>query len=458
MTIKQVGAIKAMEAASAGKIIEPSLSEISGGWLALVETANGRKLACAATKECQGVSMFKAEGESMENGISIKIMGLNSNNAAALRRLVKWTGPTACGTKGLSIGFSDWLGNAEEHLTPFFSKKQIKPVLVEYTPSDCALLQRNFLEAIDAATWAVFATGYKEGYAASATRLTSEEDLVKVLLYGYSMLGLDFSDKINLEIEKLTDLAVEERYLELPQEFREAVESSYLAGPVKVGNETLHYTPEVLRRIVLEYGEVIMHAQSMYNSYLKNTPWDIDFELYLSKEGKTITLEEHYLVGYELTRNKVKLTAIGLDAATENKALQEDLAVHAAIAEACNYRLSLANADLFTGDFSEMAKVLKGRVYFKFENILWLSALQCIAEKEPALLAEMAAFAGIATAEVAELVPASETGRLYASLYGKLLSPAAGGFAAKIQTVLTDNTDTYHEKITVMVEKYLKSC
>ena len=458
MAIKQVGAIKAMEEASAGKIIAPSLSEISGGWLALVETTNGRKLVCAATKECQGVSMFKAEDESMENGISIKIMGLNSNNAAALRRLVKWAGPTACGTKGLSVGFSDWLDNAEEYLTPFFSKKQIKPVLVEYTPSDCALLERNFLEAIDAATWAVFATGYKEGYAASATRLTSEEDLVKALLYGYSMLGLDFSDKINLEIEGLTDLAVEERYLELPQEFREAVEGSYLAGPVKVGNETLHYTPEVLRRIVLEYGEVIMHAQSMYNSYLKNTPWDIDFELYLSKEGKAITPEEHYLVGYELTRNKVKLTAIGLDAVAENKALRDDIAVHAAIAEACNYRLSIANADLLGEFFGDVAKVLKGRVYFKFENILWLSALQCIAEKEPALLEEMAAFAGIAPAEAAELLPTSETGKLYAGLYGKFLSPAEGDFAAKIRGILAANADTYCEKITTLVEKYLKSC
>ncbi|MGE4589967.1 MAG: tagaturonate epimerase family protein [Acidaminococcaceae bacterium] len=458
MAIKQIGAIKAMEVASEGKIMEASLSEISGGWLALAETLQGRKLVCAVTKECQGIAMFKAEAESMENGIITKIMGLNSNNAAALRRLVKWTGPTACGTKGLSIGFSDWLGCAEEYLTPFFSKKQIKPVLVEYTPADCSLLQRNFLEAIDAATWAVFATGYKEGYAASATRLTSEEDLVKALLYGYSMLGLDFSDKINLEIEGLTDLAVEERYLELPQEFRDAVEGSYLAGPVKAGNETLHYTPAVLRRIVLEYGEVIMHAQSMYNSYLKNTPWDIDFELFLSKKGKAITPEEHYLVGYELTRNKVKLTAIGLDAVIENKALQEDIAVHAAIAEACDYRLSIANADLFAGDFSGIAKVLKGRVYFKFENVLWLSALQCIGEKEPALLAEMAAFASITSAKLADIAPASETGKLYAGLYGKLLSPADGNFAAKIKAVLNDNSDTYREKITIIMEKYLKSC
>ena len=73
--------------------------------------------------------------------------------------------------------------------------------------------------------------------------------------------------------------------------------------------------------------------------------------------------------------------------AIEKKALEEDIAVHAAIAEACNYKLSVANADLLAEDFSAIAKVLKNRVYFKFENILWLSVLQCIAEKDPALLA-----------------------------------------------------------------------
>ena len=154
----------------------------------------------------------------------------------------------------------------------------------------------------------------------------------------------------------------------------------------------------------------------------------------------------------------MKLTAIGLDAAIEKKALEEDIAVHAAIAEACNYKLSIANADLLAEDFSAIAKVLKNRVYFKFENILWLSVLQCIAEKDPALLAEMADFAGVAKAEAVELVPASEKASLYASLYGKLLSPTDGSFAEKIQAVLAANKDTYHEKITIMVEKYLKNC
>ena len=52
MAIKQVAAKKAMENASGGKLIEASLSEIAGGWLALAVTDNGKKLVCAATKDC----------------------------------------------------------------------------------------------------------------------------------------------------------------------------------------------------------------------------------------------------------------------------------------------------------------------------------------------------------------------------------------------------------------------
>ena len=55
--------------------------------------------------------------------------------------------------------------------------------------------------------------------------MKSEEDIVKALLYGYSMIGLDCSDKINLQIEKMSDAEVEKRYNDFPQEFRDAMQA-----------------------------------------------------------------------------------------------------------------------------------------------------------------------------------------------------------------------------------------
>lgn len=457
MAIKQAAAVKAMEKASGGELFLPSLSEITGGWLALAATETGKKLVCAANSDCPFTALWKAVITTEVNGVQVSVMDLNPNNAAVTRRCVKWTAPSACGTKGLSVGFSDWLGTAGTVVAPLFAKKQIKPVLVEYNAADCTVLKRNFLEAIDAATWAVFETGYREGYGANASGLKTEEDLVKVLLYGYSMLSIDCSDKINLSIAGMTDLAVEQRYNEFPEEFREAIEASYLAAPITVGAETLHYTPEILRRAVLEYGEVIMHAQSIYNSYLKNTPWDIDFELYLQAKGRMLTPQEHYLVGNEIKRNKIKLTAIALNGAGEQAALTAELPLHAAIAEACDYRLSFSHAELFVEGLGKLAKTLKGRAYFKLESVLWLGALQCIAERSPELLTEMAAYAGLEVAEAGDLVPLTPVGKAYADAYVKLLNPETGDFAAKICTVLSEHEVVYREKITAIVGQYLKS-
>jgi hypothetical protein len=330
MAIKQALAVKTMEAAAGGKVVSASMSEVTNGWVALVIKAADKKLVCVTQGECPLTAMWAVENSCEQDGLHVDIMSLNANNAAVIRRFVKWAAPSACGTKGTSIGFSDWLGAAGGCIAPLFAKKQVKPVLAEYSAADSVLLKRNFLEAVDAATWGVFETGYKEGYGANAEGLKSEEDIVKALLYGYSMIGLDCSDKINLQIEKMSDAEAEKRYNDFPQEFRDAMQGSYLEANFQVGSEVIHFEPEQLRRIVLEYGEAIMHAQFIYNSYLKNTPWEIDFELLISKEGKLLSPQEHYLIANELQRNGIKFAALGLNTLDEAQLLQEMLQTHAA--------------------------------------------------------------------------------------------------------------------------------
>ena len=98
---------------------------------------------------------------------------LNPNNAALVRRLIGWAAPSSCGVNGISVAFSDWLGVVNNQQPNLFVHKQIKPVLVDYTPEYSAVLQRNFLEAMDTATWSVLSSGYKGGWAANAAGLTA---------------------------------------------------------------------------------------------------------------------------------------------------------------------------------------------------------------------------------------------------------------------------------------------
>lgn len=454
MALKQALVSKFIEN-NIGKVINKSVCEVPGGLLCLVNTADGKRLVYASNGSAPISQMLSVEKSLDEDKVHYEVMLLNPNNAAVVRRFVKWAAPTACGTKGISIGFSDWVGAADAFVTDLFAKRQLKPVLVEYTADDSAALKRNFLEAVDTATWGVLEKGYKEGYGANAAGLKTEEDIVKALLYGYSMIGFDCSDKINLQIEKLSDEEITKRYEQFNDQFRNALEASYLNAEFKVGANAVSFTAEELRRIVLEYGEAIMHVQFIYNSYLKNTPWDIDFELSLSKPGKVLTPQEHYLIGNELQRNGIKLASICIDGINDAEALHANLQVHCEIADTFGYRLSFQNADLTVDDPAAAVKYLKNKVHFKLNNVLWLSALQLIVEENAALFAKIAAAAGL-EAVATEALADGQQAKAYAFSYVDVLSPDKGDLAKEIKAFLVQNSDKYATKVTQNTEKFLK--
>lgn len=454
MAIKQVTAVQAMEEITQGKVVTESVSEVQGAWLALVDTEAGRVLACAYKGECQFAALFAKKESVQSGGLNVDVMELNPNNAAVVRRCLKWTAPQAQNGKGISVAFSDWLGAAAAYAAPQFKLRQARPVLVDYAAANADILKRNFLEAVDTATWGVLELGYKEGYGANAAGLTTEEEIVKALLYGYSMIGFDCSDKIDTKIEALNADEVAGKYNQLPEEFRNAMKGSYLEADFKAGDTIVHFEPEVLQRIVLEFGEAIMHIQYIYNTYLKNTPWDIDFELRLAKPDKLMTPQELYLISNELQRNGIKMASMELDAA-KAAADPEGMKVYGEIAATFGYRLSLFNADLYAAELGALAKALKGQVCFKAGNLLWLAALNVIKAQDEALVGEMQAFAGLPELTATKILPADETSCAWALAYKKLLNPEAG-FAAKIKAVLAANTAAYKAEVEKAVAAVLK--
>ncbi len=447
MALNQKAALVALRKA-AGEVIEASLCEVQGAWLALVNTAQGRRLAFAAQGEGALGKLWKDVETTTEiDKVQVSVMQLNANNAAVVRRYVKWAAPSACGSKGASLGFSDWLGVSDAVVTGAFAKRQLKPVLVDFTPEDSEALQRNFLEAVDTATWGVLEAGYREGYGANAAGLRTEEEIVKALLYGYSMIGFDCSEKINLEIEKLSDEAVDKRFEQFNDTFRAAVHASYLNAEFKAGSSKITFSENELHRIVLEYGEAIMHIQFIYNSYLKNTPWEIDFELALSKPGKVLTPQEHYLIANELQRNGIKLSAICLDGLKDPQALSENLQLHCEIADTFGYRLSFANADIVLAEPGVAMKYLKGRVHFKLNNVLWLAAVQLAEAKNAPLYEKLCALAG---------TDGSAEGLLAASCRAALNPKAADNVVAEMKALVAEYKQDYVQQVLDRVEAFIK--
>lgn len=449
MALKQMLAIEALKQANC-EVIAKSLCEISNGWLALVTISGEKKLATVVRGE-NPLKRRQVEESFTKDGITVDIMALNSINAAEIRHALKWAAPITCGNKGTSVGFCDYLNAGDAFITDVFAKKQIRPILIDINPAVSSALGIDLVSAMDAVTWSVLEAGYKDGFGANAAELQVkaknfsgfifDEDIYKALACGYKTIGLDCSDKIDLGIEKLSDEQVEKRFEQFNDVFRAAVDASYLKVEFKVGNNKVSFEPTELHRIVLEYGEAIMHIQNVYNTFLKNAPWDIDFEIAISKPGKVLTPQEHCLIANEIQRNSIKVAAICLDAANDGQALGDNLQIHCDIAETYGYRLSVKNADMALENPAAAMKATKGKVHFKANNILWMSTVKFIASKNAALYEKMAQ--AIATEAISvENICGSETAKAFATKYAQILS-ADSEIAGEIKDFIRDNKADY---------------
>lgn len=452
MALKQTVAVEALKQV-AGEIVGNSLCEITNGWLALVQTESGKKLATAVKGE-NPLRRRQPEKSEKIKGVDVDIMPLTPINALEVRHALKWTAPMTCGTKGTSIGFSNYLNMNPAFLADIFAKKQIRPVLVDLTSEAGAAVGLDIVNALDTATWGILEAGNREGYGALAAELkikaenfagfNFDEEIYKALMYGYNSIGLDCSDKIDLGIEKLTDEQVEKRFEQFNDVFRAAVDASYLKVEFKVGENKVSFQPAELHRIVLEYGEAIMHIQNVYKTFLKSAPWDIDFEIAISKPGKTLTPQEHCLIANELQRNDIKVAALCMDAACDTQ-LNDNIAIHADIAGTYGYRLSIKNADIALVSPAAVMKATKGKVHFKLNNIMWMSAVKYIAANNAELHAKIAA-AIASEVKAGEAICGTPACKEFAQGYAKALAVGTE-LAAEIKTYIMNNKDEYEAAV-----------
>lgn len=457
MAIKREIAEKLMS--EKGTLIGSSFSVIPDGYLGLVDNAAGRQLAVVCGEKSEANNAWKgAEFESAADNKKIKmgLFPLNPNNAALIRRLVSWAAPSSCGVSGISVAFSDWLGVVNSQLPNLFARKQIKPVLTDFTPEFSAALQRNFLEAMDTATWSVLSSGYKGGWAANATGLKTEEEIVKALLYGYSGIGVDCSDKIDRSIEGLSTEETEKRFGELDRDFKEAIDKSYLDAEFQVGDVKIKFEEKALHRMVLEFGQAIMFLQNMYKDYLDDTPWDLDFEVDLSRSDKPLTPQEHYFLANELKRAAVKFDTLCVNASIFEQEMKENLAYHAGIAKAFDYRMSFADAALAFDDLAAVAKNVNYRVNFKLTHVLWLAALQTVAKTDAALLKQMAERAGLAVPSAEDLTFEREAGIAFVNAYDKILGKKEGKEILPVKEAVEKEKGLYEENLAAIVNGFIR--
>src|SRR5690606_39236021 len=169
----------------------------------------------------------------------------------------EYTRPCAIGTQMATIGLGDRLGLASPGHIKTIAGRNIRPILAQQSIRELALTGRTYEDVLDAAAFAVFQEGYKDGWGADGDHLKTTEDIEYALRLGFSMLTLDASEHIDNSVMALTDEQVEERYRTIDASMRTRLEKDYADRTFPIEGAVIELSRNALMRYTLIYGQAV---------------------------------------------------------------------------------------------------------------------------------------------------------------------------------------------------------
>ncbi|TVQ00968.1 MAG: hypothetical protein EA359_14845 [Balneolaceae bacterium] len=386
------------------KLYEKSVIEDGGAIFFMISDGLRKFLVIQSGTGTLVQEMF--HGEMLEiGGNNFLKSPLSAENAAALRERFAFSRPVLIG-KMNSYGLGDRLGNAGAAHLKAIRKTTFMPVLAQQSIRELQRTGRTAQEVIDAATWAVFREGYRDGYGADGDHLKTPEDIDLMADAGYTMFTIDPSEfvvneaihmnrsELETELEKLpwddlgnTPDIFKDQYFGLKAELADG----FVLSPSE---------PEILAGMV-KYGRVITHTKMM-SDYLHQSYPDHPAELELSVDetDQPTTVFEHYLVASELNRLNVELVSLaprfcgdfekGIDFKGDLEQFKKEYRQHLAIAEKFGgYKLSIHSGSDKFSVYEAIGSLNKGAVHVKTAGTSYLEALRSVAEADPPLFREI---------------------------------------------------------------------
>jgi hypothetical protein len=187
------------------KVYASSYTLVDNTSLVMVRTAEGKKLIAVG----EGELYDQLIGDNVDG---CKLAALSHENRLTLNQFISYTAPQAFGTQVATMGLGDRLGIASPGHIQTIRGKDIRPVLAQQSIRELALTGRTYEDVLDAAAYAVFQEGYKDGYGADGDHLKKEEDIEYALRLGFTMLTLDCSENIDNTIESMSEAEIAAKY------------------------------------------------------------------------------------------------------------------------------------------------------------------------------------------------------------------------------------------------------
>lgn len=347
-----------------------------------------------------GALYDELQGEEKEG---CKLCGLTHENRLVINRYFDFTVPRAFGTKVATIGLGDRLGLASPGHIKTVEGRDVRPILAQQSIRELDLTGRNYKEVLDAACFAVFQEGYKDGFGADGDHLKVESDIQMSLDLGFTMLTLDCSEKINNDIEGLSADEIADRYAKLDETIRKHYEEKFLDRTFDVEGTTISFDRASLMKNVLIYGEAIEFMVYIYEKYIKPLDREIDFEISIDETMTPTAPEAHYFVAKELYDRGLEIYSMaprfcgefqkGIDYIGDIEQFERELAVHARIADHFGYKLSIHSGSDKFSVFELIGRYTKGRFHVKTAGTNWLEAVRVVARVNPDLYRRMHRYA-----------------------------------------------------------------
>lgn len=374
------------------KVYPRSFAQHGGVKLLMVKEGRNKRIVAAGA----GALFDELQGETKDGA---KLCPLTHENRLVLNRYFDYTVPRAFGTQVATIGLGDRLGVASPGHINTVRGRDIRPILAQQSIRELTLTGRDYKQVLDAACFAVFQEGYKDGFGADGDHLKLEADIKMSLDLGFTMLTLDCSEKIDNTIEGSAAEAIEAKYNALPAEIRGHFEGKYLNQSFRVGGYTLQYDKLSVMKNVLIYGEAIRFMEHVYRTYIQTAGRPIDFEISIDETATPTDPASHYLIANELYGKKMNIYSMaprfcgefqkGIDYIGDIAQFEKELAMHAAIADHFGYKLSIHSGSDKFSVFPLVAKYTKGRFHVKTAGTNWLEAVRTVAKVNPGLYRRM---------------------------------------------------------------------
>ncbi|MDO5111813.1 MAG: tagaturonate epimerase family protein [Clostridia bacterium] len=423
-------------------------------------------------------------GEVREGAI---IAPADHQSAVLLRQLFPFTAPRPVLSSIRTVGLGDRLGIATPGHIRVMENYDAVPILAQQSIRELNLTERTFMDVLDCATFAVFREDFQRGFGADGDHLKTDDEVEYALGCGYSMITLDCSEHIRNDVADMTDEQVNAAY-QPDQE----MEKLYLGKSFKVEDHTIEFPEMEYKRTALIYGAALDHAAGIYSRHVKGKP--VDFEISIDETMTPTTPAQHYFVASELTRRGVAFATVaprfcgefqkGIDYIGDLAQFTRELDVHAAIARAFGYKLSIHSGSDKFSVFPIIGKLTRGNFHVKTAGTNWLEAMRVVAMTDAALYREVHAFAlsafdeatkyyhvttdlskipaldTLKDSELPDLFSQNDARQLIHITYGLILTAknadGASRFKERLYKLWRENEETYYKCLAQHIGRHMR--